>query len=472
VRYVSTRGNAPPARFDELLFAGLAPDGGLYVPEAWPSIDIDEIRALVGLPYLQVVNRIVTPYLKGSIEPRILEGIIENAYAGFEHTAVAPLRQLSSHEWMLELFHGPTLAFKDFALQLLGKLFDHSRSLKGEHITIVAATSGDTGSAAIDACRGLDRVETFVLHPKGRVSEVQRRQMTTVVHRNIHNIAVEGTFDDCQAAVKAMFNDPEFRDSYGLTAVNSINWARVMSQIAYYFYSAASLGAPDREIAFVVPTGNFGDVYAGYAALCMGLPISRLVVATNRNDILSRFFTSGEYRKDVVHPTISPSMDIQVSSNFERLLFEGMERDGEAIEALMARLNVDGGFRVDSACLERLCQVFSACAVSEEETLEAISAIWQESQILIDPHTAVGVAAMRAEFGGSTTPTVVLATAHPAKFPDPVEKATGLRPALPPHLSDLYNRAEHFDTLPNNVSAIQDYIRERIAVGLAQGRVT
>lgn len=266
MRYVSTRGNAPPAKFDELLFAGLAPDGGLYVPEAWPSLDIDEIRALVGLPYLQVVNRIVTPYLKGSIEPRILEGIIENAYAGFEHTAVAPLRQLSSHEWMLELFHGPTLAFKDFALQLLGKLFDHSRSLKGEHITIVAATSGDTGSAAIDACRGLDRVKTFVLHPKGRVSEVQRRQMTTVVHRNIHNIAVEGTFDDCQAAVKAMFNDPEFRDSYGLTAVNSINWARVMSQIAYYFYSAASLGAPDREIAFVVPTGNFGDVYAGYVA--------------------------------------------------------------------------------------------------------------------------------------------------------------------------------------------------------------
>lgn len=472
MRYVSTRGSAPPARFNELLFAGLAPDGGLYVPEAWPSIDEDEVRALAGLPYPEVVTRIIMPYLEGSLAPSAIEAIIENSYAKFGHAAIAPLRQLSSHEWMLELFHGPTLAFKDFALQFLGELFDYSRPLRHEHITIVGATSGDTGSAAIDACRGLDGVDTFVLHPKGRVSEVQRRQMTTVVSKNIHNIAVEGTFDDCQAAVKAMFNDREFRDSYGLTAINSINWARVMAQIAYYFYSASSLGAPDRKVAFVVPTGNFGDIYAGYAALRMGLPISRLVVATNRNDILNRFFASGEYRKDVVHPTVSPSMDIQVSSNFERLLFEGVERDGQAIATLMADLDVKGDFHVDNVCLERLCQVFSARAVSEEETMEAISEIWQESQILIDPHTAVGVAAMRSECGGSTIPTVVLATAHPAKFPDVVEKATGLRPTLPPHLANLYDRAERFDTLPNDVSAIQDYIRERIAMGQNQGLVT
>ncbi len=465
MRYVSTRGEAPPVRFDELLLAGLAPDGGLYVPEAWPTIDADDIRALAGLSYSQVVNRLVSPYLGDSIEPDVMEGIIEDAYAGFGHAAVAPLRQISSCEWMLELFHGPTLAFKDFALQLLGRLFDYSRSQKGEHITIVGATSGDTGSAAIDACRGLKRVDAFVLHPKDRVSEVQRRQMTTVADPNIHNIAVEGTFDDCQAAVKAMFNDPEFRDSYGLTAVNSINWARVMAQIAYYFYAAVALGAPDRKIAFVVPTGNFGDVYAGYAALRMGLPISRLIVATNRNDILTRFFKTGEYRKDVVHPTISPSMDIQVSSNFERLLFEGMERDGAAVAKLMVDLDTEGGFHFEGDCLDRLRQVFSACAVSEEKTLEAIAMTWRETGILIDPHTAVGVAALRSDVSEPATPSVVLATAHPAKFPDSVEEATGVRPALPPHLSDLYDRAERCDTLPNDLDAIQEYIRERIAVG-------
>ena len=475
MQYVSTRGDAPPVRFDELLLAGLAPDGGLYVPKEWPRLPIEEIRALVGLPYAEVVRRIISPYVGDTIAPEVLDRIVTDAYEGFDHAGIAPLRQLSSNEWLLELFHGPTLAFKDYALQLLGRLIDHSRALKGEHITIVGATSGDTGSAAIDACRGLDRVDAFVLHPKDRVSEVQRRQMTTVTEANIHNIAVEGTFDDCQAMVKAMFNERAFSESFGLTAVNSINWARVMAQIVYYFYAAVALGAPDRKFTFVVPTGNFGDVYAGYAAHRMGLPVSRLVVATNRNDILTRFFKSAEYRKDAVHPTISPSMDIQVSSNFERLLFEGLARDGAAVASLMSDLDSSGGFRVDAECHASLRQLFGACAVSEEETLSSMAEMSRDFDLLIDPHTAVGISAARtarADWDDPATPVVVLATAHPAKFPDAVERATGVRPALPPHLSDLYDRDERYDVLPNDVAAIQDYIRERISVGQVRGSAT
>jgi threonine synthase len=475
VRYVSTRGDAPPVRFNELLLSGLAPDGGLYVPEAWPVFEEDEIRALSGLPYTEVVRRIISPYIGDTIAPDVLDRIVIGAYQDFDHAGIAPLRQLSSNEWLLELFHGPTLAFKDYALQLLGRLIEHSRALKGEHITIVGATSGDTGSAAIDACRGLDRVDAFILHPKDRVSEVQRRQMTTVTEANIHNIAVEGTFDDCQAMVKAMFNERAFSESFGLTAVNSINWARVMAQIVYYFYAAVALGAPDRQFTFVVPTGNFGDVYAGYAAYRMGLPVSRLVVATNRNDILTRFFESAEYRKDVVHPTISPSMDIQVSSNFERLLFESLGRDGAAIASYMSELDTNGGFRVGDDCHAALRQLFSARAVSEDETLASMAAMSRDYDLLIDPHTAVGISAARAvrdEYADGSTPVIVLATAHPAKFPDAVEQATGARPALPPHISDLYDREERYDVLPNDVVAIQDYIRERISVGQVRGLAT
>ena len=468
MQFVSTRGQAPPVNFDDLLLAGLAPDGGLYVPDEWPSFDEEEIRALAGLSYADLVQRVVTPYVGGAISSDDLGQIVGDAYKGFDHAAVAPLRQLSANEWLLELFHGPTLAFKDYALQLLGRLFEHSRALRGEHITIVGATSGDTGSAAIDACKGLERVDAFILHPKGRISEVQRRQMTTVIESNIHNVALDGTFDDCQAAVKAMFNEQSFRESFGLTAVNSINWARVMAQIAYYFYAAVALGAPDRAFTFIVPTGNFGDVYAGYAAYRMGLPVSDLVVATNRNDILTRFFDGGEYRKGDVHPTMSPSMDIQVSSNFERLLFEALGRDDAAVTALMSDLDTAGGFRVGSDCHASLRQVFSAHAISEDETLSSIDRVWRDNGILIDPHTAVGMASARAVGRDPASPVVVLATAHPAKFPDSVERATGVRPALPPRLSDLYDRPERYDVLPNDVTAIQDYIRERISAGQAR----
>ena len=329
MRFVSTRGGATPANFEELLLAGLAPDGGLYVPEDWPRFSEDDIRTLAGSSYSDVVRRVITPFTEIAIPPDVLSRLVSDTYESFDHAAVAPLRQLSSNEWLLELFHGPTLAFKDYALQLLGRLFDYSRAQKGAHITLVGATSGDTGSAAIEACKGLERVDAFILHPKDRVSEVQRRQMTTVRASNVHNIAIEGTFDDCQAVVKAMFNEESFSTSFGLTAVNSINWARVMAQIAYYFYAGVALGAPGRQITFVVPTGNFGDVYAGYAACRMGLPVRQLVVATNSNDMLARFFDSAEYRKGDVHSTMSPSMDIQVSSNFERLLFEGLGRDGQ-----------------------------------------------------------------------------------------------------------------------------------------------
>jgi threonine synthase len=461
MRYVSTRGAAPPLDFAEVTLAGLARDGGLYVPETWPRLAADDLAALAGLPFAEVAVRVMTPFLGDTVEGDAFAAMVDDAYSGFDHAAVAPLRQIAAGEWLVELFHSPTLAFKDFALQLLGRLFDHLLRARGARVTIVGATSGDTGSAAIEAGRDRDAMTVFILHPEGRVSEVQRRQMTTVPSANVHNIAIEGTFDDCQALVKGCFNDATFRDELHLSAVNSINWARVMAQIVYYVYAAVALGSPARAVAFAVPTGNFGDVYAGYATHAMGLPIERLVVATNRNDILDRFFRSGAYEVAEVHPTMSPSMDIQVASNFERLLFDLVDRDGSQVAAHMTALAETGAFRVGDEERARAAQVFVSGRVDEDETLATIAAVRRETGILIDPHTAVAIQAGRACRGASAIPLLVLATAHPAKFPDAVEAATGVRPALPPRLADLLEREERYEVLPNDLATLQAHIRAR-----------
>lgn len=464
MEYVSTRGAAPPLEFEDVLVTGLAPDGGLYVPSRWPDLTEPDLRALTGLSYADAACRIVAPYIGDAVASETLAAMTRETYAVFDRPEVAPLVEIGKDEWLLELFHGPTLAFKDFALQLLGRLFDHALARRGERVTIVGATSGDTGSAAIHACRGRDNLDIFILHPEGRVSEVQRRQMTTVADDNVHNIAIRGTFDDCQALVKAMFNDARFRAEMRLSAVNSINWARVMAQIVYYATAAAALGAVDRRIAFSVPTGNFGDIYAGYAARCMGTPIDQLIVATNRNDILARVFNQGSYRVSEVAPTMSPSMDIQVSSNFERLLFDLYDRDGSAIADLMTALEDQGGFEIPEARLGAARDLFDAGRVDEEQTLETIAAVHAETGMLIDPHTAVGVAAARRLRRDPSVPMVTLATAHPAKFPDAVERATGTRPALPPALDGLLAAEEHLQVLDRDLAGLQDYIRAHAAV--------
>lgn len=460
MRYISTRGAAPELEFDDVLLAGLAQDGGLYLPESWPRFSAEQIRALRGRPYAEIAARVVEPFMAGSVALPEIGTLLEEAYAGFDHGAVAPLKQLDERTWLMEQFHGPTLAFKDFALQAVGRLFDKVLSARGRRITIVGATSGDTGSAAIEACRDRERIEIFILHPKGRVSEVQRRQMTTVASDNVHNIAVEGTFDDCQDLVKAMFNDTAFRKEVQLSAVNSINWARILVQIAYYFHAATALGAPDRKVAFAVPTGNFGNVYAGYGALRMGLPIARLIVGSNRNDILTRFFESGAMTLAPVHPTLAPSMDIQVSSNFERLLFDLCGRDGQAVTATLARLRRDGSFAVAPAQLEEARALFAGARLDDEETLAEMARLQRETGELIDPHSAIGIAAARAKGGDLDAPVVALGTAHPAKFPDAVERATGRRPALPERLADLYERDERMTVLPNDFAAVTAHIRE------------
>jgi threonine synthase len=460
VRYISTRGEAQKIGFDDMLLAGLAPDGGLYLPESWPQFETAALDDLAGRPYAEVAAQVMAPYVAGSAAEAALPGHIEAAYASFEHPAVVPLRQLDAGLWLLELFHGPTLAFKDVALQLLGRLFDFELERRGARLTVAGATSGDTGPAAIEACRDRSAIEAFILHPEGRVSEVQRRQMTTVAADNIHSIAIDGTFDDCQALVKALFGDPDFRARHNLGAINSINWARVMAQIAYFFSAALALGAPHRRLTFCVPSGNFGNVFAGYAAQQMGLPVERLIVATNQNDILARFFASGEYRKDRVRPSISPSMDIQVASNFERLLFDLVGRDPDRLRGLMATLDQSGGFAVEASELARAGEVFSATAVGEAETRATIAQVHKESGQLIDPHTAVAVAAARRL--APAAPVVVLGAAHPAKFPDAVEDATGLHPALPPRLADIFQRPERSTTLANDLAALQDHIRETL----------
>jgi threonine synthase len=466
LRYVSTRGIAPVLGFEDVLLAGLATDGGLYVPAEWPQLDAAAIRTMDGLPYHEVAFRVIRPFIDAdAIDDAELLALLAETYAVFDHPAVTPLRQMDSATWLLELFHGPTLAFKDVALQLLGRLFERVLAKRGERVTIVGATSGDTGSAAIEACRGRDNIDIFILHPAGRVSEVQRRQMTTVEAANVHNIAVEGTFDDCQDMVKAMFNDAAFRAELNLSAVNSINWARIVAQTVYYFVAASALGAPDRKITFVVPTGNFGNVYAGYVAHRMGLPVERFLVASNRNDILTRFFERGDMSMAPVVPSLSPSMDIQVSSNFERLLFELVDRQGTTLAETMTEFRATGTLAAGGNLQELARALFTGRRRDDDETLATIRAIHEATGELVDPHSAVALGA--AADAGDTGKTVVLATAHPAKFPDAVERATGLRPGLPPRLSDLFDRPERLSTLPNELARVQDFVRNPAVSGSA-----
>ncbi|MBR0680993.1 threonine synthase [Roseomonas eburnea] len=457
MRYVSTRGQAAPRDFEAVLLAGLAEDGGLFVPEEWPVLTAAQWRALRGLPYPALAARIIGLFGATGLP---LETICAEAYAGFGHPAVVPLVQLDHRTFALELFHGPTLAFKDMALQLLGRMFDHVLEKRGERVTIVGATSGDTGSAAIEACRDRRAVDIVILHPENRTSEVQRRQMTTVLAPNVKNIAVQGDFDACQDLVKAMFNDAPFRAEMRLSAVNSINWARIAAQIPYYVAAALALGAPDREVAFSVPTGNFGNVLAAWAARRMGLPISNLIIGSNRNDILARFLASNDMSAKPVEPSLSPSMDIQVSSNFERLLFELLGRDGTATAETMTRFRTEGRMPVPDAAWRRATEIFRGFTLDDAGTLAEIRHQWSAAGYLADPHTAVGTAAARALAPADpAVPVVVAATAHPAKFPDAVERATGIRPPLPARLSDLYEREERFGVLPNDLAAIEAAVR-------------
>lgn len=460
MRYVSTRGTAPVLGFADVLLAGLAEDGGLYVPEAWPMLSPAEWRGLRGLAYPELTARILGPFVGDAIDERTLARLCREAYRGFAHAAVAPLVQLEHRVFALELFHGPTLAFKDFALQLLGRLFDHVLAERGERVTIVGATSGDTGSAAIEACRDRARLSIVILHPHGRVSEVQRRQMTTVTSPNVGNIAVEGSFDDCQDLVKAMFADTGFRREMRLSAVNSINWARVAAQIAYYAWAALALGAPDRAVAFAVPTGNFGNVLAAWAARRMGLPVERLILGTNRNDILARFLAANDMSLRAVEPSLSPSMDIQVSSNFERLLFELLGRDGRATAATMRDFRATGRMAVPEEAWREAASLFRPFRLDDEGTLAEIARTHRATGWLADPHSAIGIAAARAHLPeAADIPVVAVATAHPAKFPEAVERATGIRPALPAHLADLRDRPERFTVARNDLVAVEALVR-------------
>jgi threonine synthase len=462
LRYVSTRGGVAPCSFEEALFAGLAGDGGLYLPERWPRLERDALAALQGAPYQEVAARVLAPFVGGDIREAELRELIARAYGGFDHVAIAPLRQLGPNEWLLELFHGSTLAFKDIALQLLGLLFAHFLVRRERAITIVGATSGDTGAAAIEACAGRAHMRIVILHPQGRISEVQRRQMTTVAAENVHNVAIEGTFDDCQALVKALFNDLALRSQLNLAAINSINWGRIMAQAVYYVSATLALGGPWRHMSFAVPSGNFGDVYAGYVAHRMGLPIAQLIVATNRNDILARFFADGVYRASEVASTMSPSMDIQVASNFERLLYDLCEGDGAEVARLLSEFAAHRSLRVPDDALGRARELFDAARVDEDETAATMAEVLRVTGQLVDPHTAVGIHAGRACRLDPNTPMIALATAHPAKFPDAVERATGIRPQLPERLANLFERPERYAVLPNDLAAVQRHIQELV----------
>jgi threonine synthase len=462
VRYVSTRGEASDLAFDDVLLAGLAPDGGLYAPTSYPRLGREEIAALAGVPYAEAAARIIAPFIGDAFSAPALRNLTDAAYRTFRHRAVAPLVQIGDNLFVLELFHGPTLAFKDLAMQLLGRMMNDLLERRGQRATIVGATSGDTGAAAIEAFRGLDRVDVFILYPHERVSDVQRRQMTTVADDNVHVVALRGTFDDAQSILKRLFRDADFRDGVSLAGVNSINWARVVAQTVYYFTSAVALGGPAREVAFAVPTGNFGDVLAGYVAKRMGLPVRRLVVATNTNDILARTLDCGRYELRPVTQTQSPSMDIQISSNFERLLFDAYGRDSSAIRLAFSSLEQSGAFSLAREPLETIRAEFEAHSASEEITSGEIARTYRESGYVLDPHTATGVhAARRRLVQDPRTPMVALATAHPAKFPHAIEKAIEEKPQLPKNFAGLLSAKERFTILDNDFAEVAAFIRDR-----------
>ncbi len=455
--YVSTRGKAPRLNFGEVTQAGLATDGGLYVPDGSPVLAGEEFTNMAAQNYLEIAWRVILPFVEGSIKSSDLINILRASYKDFAHKEIAPLRRFDDNFYIQELFHGPTLAFKDVALQFLGHVFDYLLAKNGSRVTIVGATSGDTGSAAIEAFKGKQNADIFILHPKGRVSDVQRRQMTTVAAPNVHNIAIEGSFDDCQDIVKALFNDQPFRDEMHLSAVNSINWARILAQIVYYVYAGSRVGKP---VTFCVPTGNFGNVYAGYAARIMGLPIDRLVVATNKNDILFRFLATGRMKAEGVAPSLSPSMDIQVSSNFERILFDIFGRKGDAVDQTMRHFRETGPFQLDDLVMHQLRKTFAAGRQDDAETLAVMKRFYQRHNYVLDPHTAVGVGVAeqyREKYKDSAI--VCLATAHPAKFPAAVKEAIGIEPALPEHLADLHTRPEKYQIMQNDVAKVKDFVK-------------
>ncbi len=463
IHYISTRGKADRRGFIDAMLTGLAEDGGLFVPDRWPQLGYSEMRDLIGRRYEDIAVRVMRPFVGDEFGSEEFREHVEAAYAGFAHDSRCPLVQIGPNRFLLELFHGPTLAFKDFAMQLVGRLFQAALERGGRRATIVGATSGDTGSAAIEAFRGMKSVDVFILYPDNRVSEIQRRQMTTASEANVHAIAVSGDFDDCQALVKAMFNDAEFRQGMKLAAVNSINWARVLAQTVYYFSAATTLGAPDRKVRFCVPTGNFGDIYSGFVARRMGLPIESLTIATNQNDILHRALSGGSYRMQEVRESISPSMDIQISSNFERALFETSGRDAGSVRNMMEQLK-QGGFDIKGDLLASLRSEFGSGSCSEEETMAAIGSTWRRTGQVICPHTAVGVKVADDTRGSPETPVVVLSTAHPAKFPDAVERACGVRPGLPVRMHDIHQRPERVCRVPNSLGQVQQTIRERSAI--------
>ena len=460
MKYVSTRGEAPELGFQDALLAGLARDGGLYIPETWPTLSEEEISSMAGQPYAETAKMVLAPFVEGEIPTVDFHKMVDEAYASFHHPAVAPLVQIDDNHWVMELFHGPTLAFKDVAMQLLARMMDYVLAERGQKATIVGATSGDTGGAAIEAFRGRENTDIFILFPKGKVSPVQQRQMTTVEDANVHCLAIEGDFDDCQALVKEMFNHLEFRDRLQLSGVNSINWGRIMAQVVYYFTTATALGAPDREVSFTVPTGNFGDIFAGYVAKRMGLPIKDLVIATNQNDILARTLATSRYETAGTSPSISPSMDIQVSSNFERLLFDASERDASVIRNQMASLKQSGSFDVSEKTMKNISAEFSAGACGEDETSAQINETLMQCSYLVDPHTAVGLHVANQHLE-TETPMITLATAHPAKFPDAVKAASGVYPDLPKRMGDMMAREERMTVLPNEINKLEAFIEER-----------
>ncbi len=462
MKYISTRGEAPALSFEDVVLTGLATDGGLYVPETLPQFSQEEISSWAGLSYQELAFKVIAPFVDGALSDDELKRIIEKSYSTFRHPAIAPLIQTDHNEWVLELFQGPTLAFKDFALQFLGNLLDHILKKRDQKVVVMGATSGDTGSAAIEGCRHCDNIDIFILHPNNRVSDVQRKQMTSVLADNVHNIALEGNFDDCQNMVKASFRDQSFLpDGRQLVAVNSINWARIMAQIVYYFYASLALGGPHRKISFSVPTGNFGDIFAGYLAKKMGLPIEQLIVATNANDILHRCISSNDHSKKELMHSLSPSMDIMVSSNFERLLFDAYDNDGAAIRQLMEDFKT-GSMTLSDAAMEKIQQHFGSYRLDDDAMIRVIAEVFDKTEYLLDPHTAIGVEAARKVRNGIDEPMVCLATAHPAKFGEAIQKAGLQDPELPHHMADLFEREERYQVLANDISTVQQFIQSNI----------